>query len=163
MDPIEFLTAIIEASIALIGFSGLVVVLGRRPSGEWSSADRTRLTLLLATGFVVLACTLLALVLLSAGLSHAVVWAWSSIVWVVLVMPVALWVVSRVVREPAESTGRPSYYSVANFALIAAAAAVQVANAAYLAESWPFLLALAVLLLTGVVAFFRLLWFGIFR
>jgi hypothetical protein len=35
MEPVELLTAIIEASVALLGFSGLVVALGRRASGEW--------------------------------------------------------------------------------------------------------------------------------
>jgi hypothetical protein len=34
MDQVELLTAIIEASVALIGFSGLVIALGRRSSGE---------------------------------------------------------------------------------------------------------------------------------
>ena len=163
MDQVELLTAIIEASIALIGFSGLVIVLGRRSSGEWSAADKTRLTVLLATGFILLACTLMALILLSAGLSHTIVWALSSVVWVVLVIPVAVWVVSRVVRDPAEPTGGLTYFLVANLAVIAAGGAVQVANAAYLAEFWPFFLALAVLLLTGVTQFFRLLWFGLFR
>jgi hypothetical protein len=163
MDPVELLTAIIEASVALIGFSGLVIALGRRSSGEWSAVEKLRLGLLLGIGVILLGCTLLALTLLSAGLSHAVVWALSSVVWIVLVMPVAVWVVSRVVRNPAEPTGGLSYFLVANLAVLAAAVAVQVANATSLQEFWPFFLALAVLLLTGVTQFFRLLWFGLFR
>jgi hypothetical protein len=48
-------------------------------------------------------------------------------------------------------------------AVVAAAAVAQMANAAYLAEFWPFFLGLAVLLIIGVTQFFRLLWFGLFR
>jgi hypothetical protein len=162
MDQVELLTAIIEASVALIGFSGLVVALGRRASGEWSPGDKTRLGTLLAIGFILLACALIALILLSAGLSGAVVWALSSVVWVVLVLPVSVWAFSRVVGNPADPTTPLSVLAV-NLGALAAAAAVQVANAAYLAEFWPFLLALAVLLLIGVTQFFRLLWFGLFR
>jgi hypothetical protein len=119
MDPVEFLTAIIEASVALIGFSGLVVALGRRSSGEWSVLDKYRLTILLTVGFILLACTLIALILLSAALSHAVVWALSSAVWVVLVIPFAVWVVSReVIRNPEEPT-RSASYSGVNLAVAA--------------------------------------------
>ncbi len=160
MEPVELLTAIIEASIALVGFSGLVIVLGRRSSGEWSALDKQRLTLLLGIGFILLACTLIALILLSAGLSHAVVWALSSVVWIVLVIPFAVWAVSMLVRI---SEDLSLSYVVANLAVAAATVVVQVANAAYLAEFWPFFLALAVLLLMGVMQFFRLLWFGLFR
>ena len=162
MDQVELLTAIIEASVALIGFSGLVIALGRRSSGEWSVIDKTRFTNLLTTGFISLACALIALILLSAGLSHAIVWSSSSVVWVVLVMPVVMWTVSRMVRNPEEATLSWSYTGV-SLAVLGATAAVQVANAAYLAEFWPFFLGLAVVLLIGITLFFRLLWFGLFR
>ncbi len=162
MDPVELLTAIIEASIALIGFSGLVIALGRRSSGEWLAVDKQRLTILLAIGFILLTCTLVTLILLSTGLSHALVCALSSVVWVVLVIPFAVWTVNRVVRNPEEPTRSWTYLRV-SLAVTAATVAVQVANVAYLAEFWPYLLALAVLLLSGITMFFRLLWFGLFR
>jgi hypothetical protein len=167
MDPIELLTAIIEASIALIGFSGLVVVLGRRASGEWAPRDKDRLIILLGIGFILLACTLVALVLLSAGISHARVWALSSVLWVVLALPLTVWVFSRVFRVwPEQSPLRESTltwtYVRVSIAVVMATVAVQVANAAYLAAFWPFLLGLAVLLVLGATQFFRLLWFGLF-
>ena len=87
MDQVELLTAIIEASVALLGFSGLVVALGRRASGEWSPVEKLRLINLLGTGVILLGCTLLALTLLSAGLSHAVVWALSSVAWASTYLP----------------------------------------------------------------------------
>ena len=35
----EFLTAIAEIAIGLIGFSGIVTVLGQRAQGTWSAED----------------------------------------------------------------------------------------------------------------------------
>ena len=162
MDQVELLTAIIEASVALIGFSGLVIALGRRASGEWSPAEKLRLRLLLGIGVILLACTLLALTLLSAELSHAVVWALSSVALVVLVLPFAVWAFIGSFRVAEDDTVTGTYRVVAA-AVVAATAAVQVANAAYLVEFWPFFLALAVLLILGVTQFVRLLWFGLFR
>ena len=162
MDQVELLTAIIEASIALIGFSGLVVALGRRASGEWSPAEKLRLRLLLGIGVILLACTLLALTLLSAGLSHAAVWALSSVAWVVLVLPFTVWGFSSAFRM-AEDRTVSATYRVVVAAVMVATAAIQVADAIFLQEFWPFFLALAVLLILGVTQFFRLLWFGLFR
>ena len=162
MEPVELLTAIIEASVALIGFSGLVIALGRRSSGEWSPLEKLRLVNLLGVGVILLGCTLLALILLSAGLSHAVVWALSSVAWVVLVLPFAVWAFSRAPRVVEDDTVT-SMYRVVVGAVVAATAAIQVANAIVLQEFWPFFLGLAVLLILGVTQFFRLLWFGLFR
>jgi hypothetical protein len=162
VDPVELLTAIIEASIALIGFSGLVIVLGPRFSGDWELIDKDRLVLLLALGMIALACTLFSLVLLAAGFSHARVWALSSVAWVVLVLPFAVWSVRRVIQTPDQPTRGWTYVGVSVFAVIANLA-VQVATAAYFAAFWPLFLALAVSLILGVMQFVRLLWFGLFR
>jgi hypothetical protein len=116
----------------------------------------------LATGVILLGCTLLALTLLSAGLLHAVVWTLSSVAWVALVPPFVVWAFSRASRVAKDDTVTGTYRVVVG-AVVVATAAVQVANAAYLAEFWPFFLALAVLLILGVTQFFRLLWFGLFR
>jgi hypothetical protein len=166
MEPVELLTAIIEASIALLGFSGLVIALGRRASGEWSLVEKLRLVNLLGTGVILLGCTLLALTLhsalLSAGLSHAVVWALSSVAWVVLVLPFLVWAFSRASRVAADDTVTRTYRVVVA-AVVAVTAAIQVANAIFLQEFWCFFLALAAIPIVGVTQFFRLLWFGLFR
>ena len=162
MEPVELLTVIIEPSVALLGFSGLVVALGRRSSGEWSPAEKLRLRLLLGIGVILLACTLLALTLLSAGLSHAAVWALSSVAWVVLVLPFTVWWFSSAFRMAEDRTVRTTYRVVVA-AVMVATAAIQVANAICLQEFWPFFLGLGVILILGVTQFFRLLWFGLFR
>jgi hypothetical protein len=162
MDQVELLTALIEPSIALLGFSGLVAALGRRSSGEWSPVEKLRLINLLAMGVTVLACALLALTLLSAGLSQTAVCPLSSVAWVVLVLPFAVWTFSRTLRMPEYRTASRAFLNVV-IAVVAATAAIQVANAIFLQEFWPFFLGLAVLLIIGVTQFFRLLWFGLFR
>ena len=91
MDQVELLTALIEASVALLVFSGLVIDLGRRSSGEWPPVEKLRLINLLGVGVILLGCTLLALILLSAGLSHAAARALSSVAWVVLLLPFTVW------------------------------------------------------------------------
>ena len=169
MDQVELLTAIIEASIALIGFSGLVVVLGRRSSGEWFAGDKRRLTVLLGIGFASLACTLVSLTFVSTGLSQTTVWALSSLVWLILVLPLAGWIIRMVLYSPRDSElereplRRWAYYFGIGLGVTAATAGVQAVNAAFLTEFWPFFLGLVVLLLLGVVQFIRLLWFGLFQ
>jgi hypothetical protein len=162
VDQVEILTAIIEASIALLGFSGLVIVLGRHASGEWLPIEKLRLSMLLGSGVILLACTLLGLTLLSAGLSHFAVWSLSGLAWTVLVVPFTAWGIIRGYRMADDPTVGLTYRVVAG-GVMAATAAIQVANAASLQEFWPFFTALAVTLIIGVTQFFRLLWFGLFR
>jgi hypothetical protein len=162
MDQVELLTAMIEASVALIGFSGLVIALGRRASGEWSPTEKLRLTLLLGVGVILLGCTLLALTLLSAGLSQAVVWALSSVAFAFLELPFVVWALSSWLRLAEDRTVGLTYRSV-SVGVAVVAAVIQLANAFFLQEFWPFFLALAILLILGVTQFFRLLWFGLFR
>jgi hypothetical protein len=145
MDQVELLTAIIEASVALLGFSGLVIALGRRSSGEWSPVEKLRLINLLGTGVMLLGCTLLALTLLSAGLSQDVVWALSSVGWVVIFPPYLVWALSRVSRMEKDDTITVTYRVVVG-AVVAVTATIQLANAASLQDFWPFFLALAAIL-----------------
>jgi len=162
MDQVELLTAIIEASVALLGFSGLVIALGRRSSGEWSPVEKLRLFNLLGTGVMLLGCTLLALTLFSAGLSQDVVWALSSVAWVVIFPPYLVWALTRASRMEEDDTITVMYRMVVG-AVVAVTATIQLANAASLRDFWPFFLALAAILVLGVSQFLRLLWFGLFR
>jgi hypothetical protein len=162
VDQVEILTAMIEASIALLGFSGLVIILGRHASGEWLPIEKLRLSMLLGIGVILLASTLLALTLLSAGLSHSAVWSLSGVVWVFLVVPFTAWGVTRGYRLAEDPTVGLTYRVVAG-GVMAAMSAIQVANATSLQEFWPFFAALAVTLIIGVTQFFRLLWYGLFR
>jgi hypothetical protein len=169
MDQVELLTAIIEASIALIGFSGVVVILGRRSSGEWFPSDKIRLANLLGIGLITLTCAVVALIFVSAGLSHSAVWALSSLVWLVFLVPFTLWFVRSAIRvrkeppPPGRSIYRWRFYLGGALTVLLATAGVQAINVAFLTEFWPFFLGLAMLLVLGVVQFIRLLWLGLFQ
>lgn len=162
MDQVQLLTAVIEASIALLGFSGLVIAVGRRASGEWSPVEKLRLTLLLGVGLLLLACTILALTLLSAQLSQAAVWALSSAAWVVFGLPIFVWAFSSALRL-IDSPSVAARYRNGVAAVAVALTAIQVTNAISLQEFWPFFAALGVTLIVGVTQFLRLFWFGLFR
>jgi len=53
-DPIETLMLLVEAALAMAGFSGVVIVFGRRSTGVWPRVERTRFKNLLITSFSVL-------------------------------------------------------------------------------------------------------------
>ena len=75
MQPSDLLSLIVEVGVAIVGFSGIVLVLGRRSTGEWTPLDRARFQGLLNASFLPLAFSGLALVLLAAGLSEPDIWA----------------------------------------------------------------------------------------
>ncbi len=52
-----------EVGIALAGFTGLVVVLGRRAHGDWTPAERTQLAILLQTSLAAVFFALLPLLI----------------------------------------------------------------------------------------------------
>ena len=76
-DP-GILEVIAELGIAVLGFSGIVVVLGRRSSGDWSDLDHFRFNALLRSASGVVVLSLLPFPLVSAGATEAQVWGWSS-------------------------------------------------------------------------------------
>ena len=55
----EFLFTFAEIAVALIGFSGVVTILGHRGSGEWQKAEKVRLQALVEPSIVALAGALL--------------------------------------------------------------------------------------------------------
>jgi hypothetical protein len=70
----DLLQTLAELFIALVGFTGIVAVLGRRVHGEWSPIERARLESLLTSsvGGVVLA--LVPVVVALAGVAEGRIW-----------------------------------------------------------------------------------------
>ena len=58
------LDSVIEVAISLVGFSGIVAVVGRRGAGHWSPADQLRLRVLLSAGGAALAFAFLPFLLI---------------------------------------------------------------------------------------------------
>jgi hypothetical protein len=72
------LIGIAEISIALTGFAGVVVVLGRRPSGPWPLADQFQLRSLIENGLLVVLAALLPFAVLQHTHEPSVIWRVSS-------------------------------------------------------------------------------------
>jgi len=84
LHPGDFLSLVVEISIAIAGFSGIVVVLGRRQSGEWTSVDRLRLRGLLNASFAPMGLSGLALILLASEVPSDAVWRICSSIYAFL-------------------------------------------------------------------------------
>ncbi len=160
MEPTDALFNIVEASLALAGFAGIVSVLDQRSTGHWRSDDRDRIVNLLLATLFPFASSLLALTLIYADVAS--VWRVSSaaltfilLVWVV----VSGLGVLRARQDPMVSVST-SYVATISLS-VAASIALQLANVLQFGAFWPYFAGLAVLLCIGASQFARLLWFGI--
>jgi hypothetical protein len=72
------LIGIAEISIALTGFAGVVIVLGRRSSGPWPLADQFQLRSLIENGLLVVLAALLPFAVLLHTPEPSVIWRVSS-------------------------------------------------------------------------------------
>ena len=78
MEGESTLQLIAELAIGVMGFSGIVAVLGRRASGAWTSLDRARFTTMVGHTVFVLFLSLFPLALFHTGLPEGWVWRTSS-------------------------------------------------------------------------------------
>ena len=74
MDEADLLQTLAEVGVAIAGFTGVVVVLGRRARGDWSPPEIQWLHMLLLSSLCVVFFALLPVVLENAGLAPALVW-----------------------------------------------------------------------------------------
>jgi hypothetical protein len=140
MDPGEALTATMEAAIGLAGFSGIVVVLGRRSQGEWRPQEELRLTNLLVGSLTAFLVSLLGVLLLSSPLSHTTVWSLCSVAWLVAVGWHSGWIVvrSRALGDEGLRHVSPAFYWL-GFTSTLALLALQIVNVVTLRALWPLL------------------------
>ncbi len=162
MDPVDFITVVVEASVGLLGFTGVVVSFGRGSDAPVSARDRARLITLLAFAAIPLASALFSLALLSAELQPRVIWRASSLGWLVVFAPFTTWYIIWVFR-----TGRldtfPWGYFLTTILIVIIAIALQLVNVAHWNAFWPYFSALAVTLGLATSQFVRLIWFKLFR
>jgi hypothetical protein len=84
MENAETLRLVAELAIGVLGFSGVVAVLGRRGAGEWAPIDRVRFLTMVHAAALVLTLALLPFPFHSAGLASEVIWGWCSALAAVL-------------------------------------------------------------------------------
>jgi hypothetical protein len=86
MENAETLRLVAELAIGVLGFSGVVAVLGRRGAGEWAPIDRFRFLIMVHTAALVLALAVLPFPFHSAGFVGGAIWGWCSGVAVTLLV-----------------------------------------------------------------------------
>ena len=157
MDFSEVLVGLTEISVALAGFTGVVVVFGSRSGGSWLPGDRLRLGFLLEASLTAGGFALLALVLFASMQDAANAWALVSGLWA-LYMVYSLYTSRRVIQE-----NQAQHHDIdinANhivFALFSTAIALQLANVFVWREFAPLLAALVLNLAGAAMQFARLI------
>lgn len=149
---------LVEASVAIAGFSGVVVAVGRRATGEWSPLERSRLLNLLSTSFAVLFYSLGALVLLHAGTAETILWRIGSMGWALGATGAIVIVARRLAQIPRGDAERPSTASrVFWLGGTGVFVALSLLNAFTLGDFWPFLASQVWLFGLACMSFSRLL------
>jgi hypothetical protein len=160
LEPSDALFNVVEASLALAGFAGIVTALGQRGKGEWRPVDRDRVVNLLLTTLFPFASSLLALTLIYAGVVS--VWRVSSAILAVFLLVGGMFrgrPVLRVLKETGASIS--TFYIAAIYVSIAVLFMLQLANLLRFNTFWPYFGGIALILCIGASQFARLLWFGI--
>ena len=160
-EPAETFSLIAELAVAFVGFSGIVVVLGRRQSGNWSPLERRRLGNLFAQAFAALITSLFALTLLHAAIPEMVVWRIASGVWGLsaAIMLARDWRRLRALTEP-ERTLVNRRLVVAVYGAVILTVLLQASNSVHLHTLWPLLVAVNLNLLIAFQVFVLLLYTG---
>ena len=149
---------LVEVAVAITGFSGVVVVFGRRAEGEWSQIERERLVNLLTTSFAVLFLSLAALVLLHAGTDPTTTWRIGSAAWSILAVFEIVLNARRAARGSRDDPELPHRaWLVSLLSLSGVFVLLSVANVLTMREFWPFLAALVWLFALACYSFARLL------
>ena len=78
MEGAEILQLLAELAVGVLGFSGVVAVLGSRSAGEWSPLDRSRFFALVWLTTLVLASSLIPFLLHHGGIAGPPLWGWCS-------------------------------------------------------------------------------------
>jgi hypothetical protein len=160
MQAADFLLSVAEISVAFAGFSGIVAVIGRRATGEWSTGDVLRFWQMIEVSLLALIFSLVPFGFHYLGLSESDVWAASS---GLLALASGLQTLRSLVRNlrAAGSDASLSLLFSATFFLIAAVViVVLVLNALgiiFQRAVGPYLIGIFWQLLLACVLFWRLL------
>jgi hypothetical protein len=155
MTAESLLITYVQIGVAISGFSGIVVSLGKRGRGEWSYHERQLLYVLLGTSG---GCTLLSalpLVLASTGLAEPTVWSASSGCSVVLQLGLMVARARQVVRD-ADTLARERWMLAGGFGGGVVCLAAQLVNCVWLGVAWPHLATITWHLAMSFMVFVRL-------
>ena len=157
MQPSELLSTLVEFSVAVAGFTGVVAALSPRRLSEWTEIQRTFFSALLGSTAISAGVSILAMVMLSAPVSASAAWSATSSVHLLLLLAVLV-IRSREIR-PAGSGANPA--SILILLAVCALVLVQGINAVLVHAGWlcvAGLSAYAFLSLLYFVVLVRQLW-----
>ncbi len=153
MNPTDFLSLIAELSMAVAGFSGVVVALGRRSDEARALLSQRLLTALLVLSFITLFSSGQALVLLYANVAEADTWAICGVTWSLVMLVDTATTVRTTFRDT--PSGRPR--AILLSAGLALVMGLQAANVVWVRAFWPFSIALVWTLAVALHLFMLLL------
>jgi hypothetical protein len=162
-DPHDTLAIFAEVSVALAGFSGIVIAFGRRSIGSLSKLEKRRLSNLFTLSGLVLTISLTGASLLHLNLSDLnVLWRWGSAALFFFGTP---WLASDILKvhrlEKSEKAQvNPALLYTFN-SLAVAMILLQLVNWIFISESWPFFLALVLIVAGAFQQFILLVRMGI--
>ena len=156
MNYSDLLPLFAEVAIAITGFSGIVSIFGR-DKNSWSAADITRLISLLTASLSAFIFSLIALALISSGISEHLTWRIASgliaierIVWIFRITKT-----QRVFAISKQVVVFFYIFTGGNIAMMLLSAA----NAIFLQIMWPFAAAIVWYLIESSWVFVRLVLF----
>ena len=156
MDPSGILTTSAEISIAIAGFSGIVLAIGPRNSGEWPQSSRSVLSTLLVSTAATFVFCFVPLLVASAQLQERAIWLASSFLHFSYLTGIASF---RFYQSRRTSSGDHPVSTFYMFVLITLCVMVlQLINAVLLRAAWPYFVAIVAMNLASFIAFAVLLW-----
>jgi hypothetical protein len=146
VEGADALGLIAEVGIAIAGFAGVIAAL-RSPGGTIGAYAALRIWLLLGTSAQAVLLALVPFVFHFAGLDDDSLWALSSSAMTALVVAFALVnyyvaVVRGAMPAPEERAPGLRFVAPLPYALVVGIIVLQIANAAWLSQLWPFYLGL---------------------
>jgi len=161
MQPADFFSLVVETSITIAGFSGIVIVLGRRAAGDWSPRDRIQLRALLISSITPIAISGLGLFLLTTGIPMTYAWIICSVFAVGLFAFQMTNGIRLAKKELREQLNRVTIAVL--FFISAVVSLINILNAVAIAAFWPLALLLIWLIGVSLFNFIQLLWSATFE
>ena len=146
------LSSAIQVAIGIAGFTGIIVALSG--GAKIGTRERISVSILLLASIATVAMSFLPMILLNAGVSERSTWAASSIIFVVYFVSIVSY---RFYEFRRSGTAMPRPLSL-GIAFLGLCAALQVANAILIRDSWPYLILIVSYVVYSFLVFAYLLW-----
>ena len=162
-DPHDTLSIFAEVSVALAGFSGVVIAFGRRSVGVLTQLETRRLFNLFTFSGLVLILSLLGISLLHVeSIDASSLWRGGSAVLVLIGIPWLIFDWHKIRRLEPEERSKVYGYVIYPFTVIAVfVLLLQLANTLFLGSAWPFFVALVLQVIFAFQQFILLIQAGL--